>query len=392
MMQLMVINLEERLVMDKRLKAGLVLFSIAVLLFSSGAGGYDRKEADKDIARGRAFAEKIPMSEVLGPLAAVSISPYFGITLLSGASLLGRHNLIPINSFLQGNPVLGNWFVFVAFLLLSGVTSIPKLTSPTKLIAESADILERYAGVIVYAIVIAANHLSGPAEQVVVVYQAGIFSFTIQTILIIAAACNIIVINTIKFFFELLVLLSPIPLLDAIFEAANKTLCGGLIVIYLFNPFLAFLINLILFLICLLVYKWVYRRVRYLKCILLEPIIIKLLKIKNPLRWHQSKYESLGFSGKALAKVFPLKKIDNIKKKQLCVLFSSGDKYEIMTATFFTKPVFKKADNISEIEKGIIKSTVEIKIELMDKPIEFAFAKHYDENFGPTGNSGNEIR
>ena len=389
----MVINLEERLVMDKRLKAGLVLFSIAVLLFSSGAGGYDRKEADKDIAKGRALAEKISISEVLGPLAAVSISPYFGLTLLSGAAMLNEHGLIDTkNSFLQSNSVLGNPLIFIVFLLLSGVTSIPKLTAPTKLIAESADVLERYAGVIVYAIVIAANHLSGPAEQVAVVYQAGIFSFTTQTILILAAACNIIVINTVKFFFELLVLLSPVPLLDAIFEVANKTLCGGLIVIYLFNPFLAFLINLILFLICLLVYKWVYRRVRYLKCILLEPIIIKLLKIKNPLRWHQSKYESLGFSGKALAKVFPFKKIDNIKKKQLCVLFSSGDKYEIMTVTFFTKPVFKKADNISEIENGIIKSTVEIKIESMDKPIEFAFAKHYNDNFAPTDNSGNEIR
>jgi hypothetical protein len=106
-----------------------------------------------------------------------------------------------------------------------------------------------------------------------------------------------------------------------------------------------------------------------------------VLKIKNPLRRHQSKYESLGHSGKALAKVFPLKKIDNIKKKQLCVLFSNGDKFEIMTVTFFTKPVFKQVDNISEIENEIIKSTVELKIESKDKPIEFAFAKHYNENF-----------
>ncbi|HPS55690.1 MAG TPA: hypothetical protein PLP05_08830 [Sedimentisphaerales bacterium] len=364
--------------MDGKLKAGFVLFVVAVFLFSSGASKYDRKEADKDIAKGRALAEKIKMSDVLGPLAAVSISPYFGITLLSGATLLGQYDMIPTNSFLQGNPILGNWLVFILFLLLSGVTSIPKLTSPTKLIVESADMLEKYAGVIVYAVVIAASRLnSGPSEQVAVVYQAGIFSFTAQTVLILAAACNIVVINTVKFFFELLVLLSPIPLLDAIFEAANKTLCGALVVIYLFNPLLAFVINLILFLLCLLVYNWVYRRVRYLKCILLEPVIIKMLKIKDPLKRYQSKYESLGHSGKALAKVFPLKKIDDIKKKQLCVLFSSGDKYEIMTANFFTKPIFKQADSISEAENGLIKSTVEVKIESMDRPIEFAFAKHY---------------
>ena len=373
--------------MGKRFKAGLVLFLIAVFLFSSGASKYNRKEADKDIARGRVLAEKIAMSDVLGPLAAVSISPYFGITLLSGASMLGEHNLIPTNSFLQNNSVLGNPLVFIVFLLLSGLTSIPKLTTPTKALAESADVLERYAGVIVYATVIAASNLSGPAEQVAVVYQAGIFSFTAQTILILAAACNIVVINTVKFFFELLVLISPIPFLDAIFEAANKTLCGVLIAIYLFNPFLAFVINLILFLLCFLIYKWVYRRVRYLKCILLEPIIIKVLKIKNPLRRHQSKYESLSHSGKALAKVFPLKKIDNIKKKQLCILFNNGDKFEIMTVNFLTTPVFKQVDNISEIENGIIKSTVEIKFESMDRPIEFAFAKHYSENFEPDDNN-----
>lgn len=376
--------------MDKRLKAGAVLLLIIVFLFSSGASKYSRKEADKDLAKGQDFAKKISMFDVLGPLAAVSVSPYFGITLLSGATMLGEHNLMPTNSFLQNNSVLGNPLIFIVFLLLSGVTSIPKLTASTKLIAQSADILERYAGVIVYATVIGASNLSGPIEQVSVVYQAGIFSFTAQTIFILAAACNIVVINTVKFFFELLVLISPIPFLDAVFEAANKTLCGVLIAIYVFNPLLAFMINLILFLICLLIYNWVYRRVQYLKCILLEPMIIKTLNIKNPLRRYQLKYESLGYSGKALAKVFPLKKINGIKTKQRCVLFSTGDKYEIMTTKLFIKPIFKKADNISEIEIGIIKSTVEIKLESMDKPVEFAFAKHYNENFGLNDNIVNE--
>jgi hypothetical protein len=47
----------------------------------------------------------------LGPLAPIAISPFFGITILSGLSQFGG-DLLPDNSFISNNPVLNNPAVF----------------------------------------------------------------------------------------------------------------------------------------------------------------------------------------------------------------------------------------------------------------------------------------
>ena len=75
------------------------------------------------------------------------------------------------------------------------------------------------------------------------------------------SAINIIVIQTVRLFFEGLIFLSPIPFLDAFFELLNKTFCLMLITLFVFSPFAALVVNVLIFVLCLLIFRGVHRKV-----------------------------------------------------------------------------------------------------------------------------------
>ena len=108
----------------------------------------------------------------------VVLSLFFGITCLSGTSILCNMGILPKNEFLMGNKALNNWLVFAVFLALSIATSLPKWTALSKGFGEAIDQLETYAGIISY---FGIYYLSVPGQDETtkqVVYAAGIFSFT----------------------------------------------------------------------------------------------------------------------------------------------------------------------------------------------------------------------
>jgi hypothetical protein len=106
-----------------------------------------------------------------------------------------------------------------------------------------------------------------------IVYQAGILTFTNHVIIAVFSAINIFVINTVKFFFEVMVWLSPFPVVDAAFEAANKAVAAFLLALYLASPWTAMILNLLIFAICLVIFTWVHRRVVYMHGVLGDPIL-----------------------------------------------------------------------------------------------------------------------
>ena len=175
---------------------------------------------------------------------------------------------------------------------------------------QAIDQLETYAGIISYFGIYYLSVLGQDETTKQVVYAAGIFSFTKGTLLMIAAAVNIIVINTVKYFFELLVWISPIPALDAAFEAANKIVTAALAAVYAFNPYLAMILNIILFLICLVIFNWARRNVNYFRAMLVEPIIAKLFGKTNfsPPEHIKSKNIRLCRTGRTAAEGFPCEK------------------------------------------------------------------------------------
>ncbi|MHC4532272.1 MAG: hypothetical protein ACYSXD_12045, partial [Planctomycetota bacterium] len=96
---------------------------------TSAQTDYQRSLWLNDKTKAEQLVGKITSINVLAPLAPVALSPFFGITCLSGTSILCNRGVLPENDFLMGNRALNNGLIFLAFLALSVATSLPKMTS-----------------------------------------------------------------------------------------------------------------------------------------------------------------------------------------------------------------------------------------------------------------------
>src|SRR5690606_16734208 len=137
----LVMNAHARMVLSACLLLGLVF----LWRTASAAPAGDLTAAE--IAAAQQLSEQISAVEWLGPLAPVALSPFFGITCLSGLSLFGGEWIVGHNSLLESS-VLRSPVVFWTFLVLTIITSIPRLSKVSKPLAQAVDQVETYAGII----------------------------------------------------------------------------------------------------------------------------------------------------------------------------------------------------------------------------------------------------
>ncbi|MEP3480801.1 MAG: hypothetical protein ABJZ55_16250 [Fuerstiella sp.] len=234
-----------------------------------------------DLLAAQKVADSLGVAEWLGPLAPLALSPFFGIACLSGLSLFGGQWFSSSNPFLGASSPLHSEVVFVAFLILTLVTSLPRLTKLSKPFVQMTDQLEAWAGIITMLVlkflVTGVVTDSTPENQVVML---GMVSATADLCLMIAAALNVLVINSVKFFCEMCIWLIPVPLIDAAFEVLNKSVCASLMLVYGYSPYLATCLNLSIFLIAAIVFRWVYRQEVYFRTVLLDAVVQKILPAK----------------------------------------------------------------------------------------------------------------
>ncbi|MEZ6120264.1 MAG: hypothetical protein R3C28_27340 [Pirellulaceae bacterium] len=195
------------------------------------------------------------------------------------------------------------------------------------------------------------------------VYQAGVFEFTTESLIWIATAANVIVINGVKFFFEILVWITPIPTLDAIFEAGNKLVCLGLMSIYAFSPTLATILNLSILFVCLLVFQWTRRRVTYYRTILFE-------------------FLSNWFSGSKPQKseliVFPKETVHRIPALAKCYLVKTDSGWRIECRRWLRPALIVEPTSDAAIvfAAGFLKNTIRI-----EPDHTFFFGRRYNRAF-----------
>ncbi len=177
-------------------------------------------------------------------------------------------------------------------VLLTVVTSLPRLTKVSKPIALIAENLETYSVAIIFLAMRLAPMFSdrGPDEvameaSLVVAGFPGA-SLPVDLLLGIVSALNIIVINMVKLSCEFFIWLIPFPTVDALFELANKSLSATLMAIYCYSPFAAACLNFMILGVCLLMFDTVWRRVRFCRGILLEPLLARIFPagIRSPHR------------------------------------------------------------------------------------------------------------
>ncbi len=235
----------------------------------------DSAVSSAEIAAGSEIVATLGIADWLGPLAPMALSPFFGVTCMSGMALFGGDWLPMQSGLLSPHSPLANPAVFWTFLVLTVLTSLPRLTKVSKPFAQAVDHVEAYAGIatILTLKIILTLNASEPDQAEVVYQQAGLFSFTADMLLMLAMAINMIVIHAVRFFFEFLIWATPIPAVDACFEALNKAICAGLMVLYAYSPVAAMVVNLLILGASLLVFNWVHRRVVFCRTMALDPIL-----------------------------------------------------------------------------------------------------------------------
>lgn len=212
-----------------------------------------------EVVAAQQFGQSLSIAEWLGPMAPVALSPFFGITCLSTLAMFGGDWIAKGNPLLGENSPMHNPAVFWTFFTLTILTSLPRLTKVSKPFAQAVDQLEAWSGIVTMLVMkFLLTNAGSDAEPAMV--QAGVVEFSSETLLMLAAVINIFVINAVKFFLEVLIWLTPIPMLDALFEFCNKTLCAALMALYAWSPAIATGLNLAMFAVALCVFGWMHRR------------------------------------------------------------------------------------------------------------------------------------
>jgi len=277
----------------------------------------------------RQVGNQLSASEVLGPLAPVALSPFFGITLLSGMAIYGGNWLGDDNGLLQAAGPLKNPALFWTFLVLTIVTSIPRFSKISKPFAQAIDKLEAVSGIITLLVIYLVSQDTNRDAAPQVVLQAGLFSFTSEMLISVAMIVNILAINSVKFFFEVLIWLTPVPFLDAAFEVANKSLCVAMMSLYAFSPTLATIVNVAMFTVCAFVFTWVRRREVFYRTMMFDAL--------------RSCCGRPVDAGKII--VFPQQAVGSIPAKARCELARIEEEWVLKYARWFRPPIEMRFHN-----------------------------------------------
>lgn len=284
------------------------------------------------------ITHQITTIEWLAPLAPVALSPFFGITLLSGFACYGS-DWLPAQGLIGPESPLANPALFWICLTLTVATSLPRFSKVSKPVAQLADFLETYSSIIVLVgIRLLTSFVSDAEPENLATVQLGGMTFGYDILIAIAMAINIVVINTVKFFFEILVWITPLPALDACFEVANKVICAALMMVYAFSPFTAMLINGLIFLTCLCIFGWVRRRELFFRCVIIDTILGKI----NPNR---------GRHVPSTLVVFPAFNTGAIKRRSRCHLHPTEDGFELIYRRWLRRHLVEKLQGEPVIEK-----------------------------------------
>ncbi|MEZ6032229.1 MAG: hypothetical protein R3C17_03990 [Planctomycetaceae bacterium] len=336
--------------------------------------------SESEITSAQQFGHSISIAEWLGPMAPVALSPFFGITCLSGMAMFGGEWISQGNPLIGNNSPLHNPAVFWTFLALTILTSVPRFTKVSKPFAQAVDQLESWSGIVTMITLRILMATAGETTEAPEVALAGMLSVSTDVLMMFAAAINIAVINAVKFVFEVLIWLTPIPFLDAVFEVFNKSMCLALMVVYAWSPPVATGINLVIFASATLVFSWVHRRQVYYQTILFD--LLSATFVKSP-------------PGTSLT-VFPVSAVGTIRPRAKCLLERTSSGWILRHRPWLRKPVSISIDDgqTPAITRGIFANS----ITFSQPAVQLTFSRLYNSslaelaaNLKATLPDGNEL-
>ena len=275
-----------------------------------------------------ALKTNLLLSEQLGMLGPIAISPYWGLFLASAASLFGGVD----NEFLVTHPFMGNWIVFLLFGLSAVLTSIPNVTKYSKALGVASNYLEDHVSIVIVVLVITLpilhNAVGTPAPH----GEFGIIDMSLYSLFMMAfSAFYMFVVTTVRLFFELIAFITPIPLIDSIVEIAKKVSSLVLMGVYFISPEIAMGISLFLLFIAFFLFKKANTTINYFKQIYIAPILSWIIRRKRDLvdTGIVNRIKGLDKGINATIPVWPVHDYGSIKKQKKTWLIeeAEGDLY-----------------------------------------------------------------
>ena len=332
----------------------------------------------------------------LGQLGPMAFNPYITIFTTSLFSMLDIKN-----QFIATNPFFNNWFVLITSGILLSFTSIVKLfgdkiNGPLRTVIN---FLDNKASVIITCMIIITPTVLGFQEQEdLVLYQASFVGVTIKMLLIlIASIYYLTVVMAIRLFIEILIFLSPIPIIDTLFEIFKIVFTVGFVVLSIFYPTVSFIFSIFIFLISLILYRRAKSSINKIKYLIIYPILKFLSSDKNSLVELQPQSKLLDRIDLSIP-ILIVKNKFGYKRHSILWLINSEKKNYIVQKKIFRKPKINQIElKNCYIKKGLMYSRIESK----DKETVLFLNKNYSAHlkiiaeklniiFKESGNDKNE--
>lgn len=227
-----------------------------------------------------ALYHNLDVIETFSFAAPMALSPFWTLFITALVSTLG----IETTPF-ASNPLLNNNIVLVLSFVMVLVTTLPSMTKVSKPIALAAKFLEDQASYFIFVLLMLAQNMAQPENQMQQgLITFGIFDMPFLTLLLIGLVIPyFMVVMTVRYFLEILIFLSPLPLLDGLFELAQKG--GTLFLIFLFFvfPWLGFALSILIFFISFLFFKRAVKTTNFFEYIYIQPILFRGFRKKQSL-------------------------------------------------------------------------------------------------------------
>ena len=198
-------------------------------------------------SRTKEFNRLVMSTAVVAPL---GINPLIALGAL-GFAAQGGHWTPP-----QGLEVVSSPWVWGTLLLLGFILKFGRSFKLTKPLAEFIGTSESVLGLISTALVVwpVTESLVSTHMQAGVAAQFGLLMFGFLAYSVVCAM---------RLAFDILIWISPFPLVDAAFQIAKLVVTVALILLAIFFPWVAFFVNLAIVLVSLLALRWALRLTRF---------------------------------------------------------------------------------------------------------------------------------
>lgn len=309
---------------------------------------------------GKVAEATVLAQQVLGPMPAIASTPFLGLSILAGAAVVSdtdavRQSNHPWAVAFRDNALIrearqySSWSLFAILLTLSVGVYLANTGKIRGTVGKLFRMTEDGSVWVLYGCLALATFVShgwsAAAEPAVA--KMGFLDVPQGILLTAAVSVSLAAMMALRFALDVLIWLSPVPLVDFAFETLKKVVSLGFMALYFWSPFAAATLSLLLAVFALFAYGWAHRLVRFDFDIILRPWLARLFPALQT-RLVEPKLAERAAGGEVrLAVPGAVLAVTGLPKRQIGALLATG-----AGLSFTTTPLFRRARQVAFSGQG----------------------------------------